>query len=126
MEDPVTLLISYAMGAKNQGEYTYDMFKKGCNEVKADTLEKWYKAIPTIKADMKRNEKLFEKVYMFTFEFTEEPGYKNIDVEYAVALWPILLKDKCRFMDKWIQFVEQSDLKIVKKDQWEHFYGLCK
>lgn len=92
------------------------MFKQGCNEVKADNLEKWYKAIPTMKADMKRNDKLFEKVYMFTFEFTEEPGYKNIDVEYATALWPILLKDKCTFMDKWIQFIEQSDLKIVKKD----------
>ena len=56
---------------------------------------------------MNRNQKLFEKVYMFTFEFTEEPGLKNIDVDYAVALWPLLLKDQCSFMDEWLEFIEK-------------------
>lgn len=41
IEDAVTLFISYAMGAQEQGVYTYDMFKKGCTEFKVDTVMKW-------------------------------------------------------------------------------------
>lgn len=45
MEDPVTVAVSKVMGAKG-GEWTYDMFKKGCGAVGADSIPKWVKAIP--------------------------------------------------------------------------------
>lgn len=42
MEDPVTLLISMYMEAKQQGQYTKEEFTKGCQKISADTFEKWY------------------------------------------------------------------------------------
>ena len=51
---------------------------------------------------------------------------KNIDKDFAVALWPILIGDKCKFMKLWIAFLEDEngpckDKKIVKKDEWGMF-----
>ena len=70
LEDPVTLLISYTMSAKQQGEYTYEMFKKGCVTNGVDSINKWYSIIPDLRKSLASNSDLFKKVYEFTFEFT--------------------------------------------------------
>ena len=67
LEDPVTLLISYKMGAEKQGEYTFQMFKKGCMEYGCDTFNKWYKIIPDLKKALNQDKELFKSVYDFTF-----------------------------------------------------------
>ena len=66
------------------------------------------------------------EVYDFTFDFTQEPGYKNISVDYAKILWGLLLGDKCQFLDTWIAFIDNSKMEIVKRDQWQMFYQLNK
>ena len=52
LEDPVTLLVSFRMNAQQQGEYTYEMFKTGCFACGADTINRWYKAIPDLKKQL--------------------------------------------------------------------------
>lgn len=37
IEDPVTVMICYKMGAKSQGKLTYEEFKKGCLDLGLDT-----------------------------------------------------------------------------------------
>ena len=101
------------------------MFKKGCMEVGADSLNSWYKVIPYLQKKLSKDEALYKSVYMFTFEFSQEQGYKNISQDLAEALWEILLKDKCGFMDKWLSFLAKKKPEIIKKDQWESFYLLC-
>ena len=121
LEDPVTLLISYKMGADQQGKYTFDQFKKGCKEYGCDTMNKWYKVIPDCKKSLK-DDKVFKEVYDFTFGFSQEAGFKNISYEYAEGLWTILMKDKCRFLQDWLDFFESQNTEIIKKDQWDMFY----
>lgn len=70
MEDPVTLLVSYLMGAKSQGVYTYEEFNKGCQQAGVDTLEGWFKVLPELRKQLDMDPSLFEKVYNFTFDFT--------------------------------------------------------
>ena len=60
LEDPITLMINYKMGAKTQGKLTYDEFKKGCTSLNLDTEQKWYKAIPDLQKTWKNDPKLFE------------------------------------------------------------------
>ena len=48
MEDPVTVAVSLVMGAKGQ-EWTWDMFKAGCNSTGADSLQAWKIAVPKLK-----------------------------------------------------------------------------
>ena len=56
MEDPVTLVIAYAMGVKESSRIEYSMFKKGCDTLNADTLDKWYKVVPDLKKDFAKRE----------------------------------------------------------------------
>ena len=90
-----------------------------------DSLTAFKQKIPDLKKSLKNDADLFKSVYNFTFEFTQEQGKKNIDVDYAKALWPILMSDKCQFLDKWLTFIEKSEVKSIKKDQWQMFYQLC-
>ena len=106
MEDPVTLLISFYMNAKEQGEYKLDEFKHGCNRMGVDSLAGMKKLVPDLKKALKSDAKLFKSVYSYTFEFTQDQGMKNIAAEHALLLWPILLGDKCSFMDKLLAFIE--------------------
>lgn len=98
MEDPVTLVIVHAMGVKESSRIEYSMFKKGCEALNADTIEKWYKVIPDLKKDFAKNPKLHKEVYEFAYVFSCEPGLKTIDKEMACALWPMFLNDRCQFL----------------------------
>ena len=122
MMDPVTLVIMHSMGVQESGKIEQKMFKKGCEQFKADTPQKWASIVPDLKKDLAKNAKLNREVYDFAFLFSLVPGIKVLDKEIAIILWPILLK--CKFLDIWIQFIESLDRKIVKKDEWQMFYTL--
>ena len=47
--DPIVLVIMYYMGASEQMNLKYEEFKKGCQSLNADTLEKWHRIIPDLK-----------------------------------------------------------------------------
>jgi hypothetical protein len=38
------------------------------------------------------------QVYTQAFEISQEPGLKNIEQEIALALWPIFMTDRCKFL----------------------------
>lgn len=86
------------MEAKTGGEYTAGEFKKGCQAINVDTELKWQQIVPKLQQDLKKNAELFDKIYEFAFEYYWVSGYKNIEKEYAIALWPLLLGDKCKFL----------------------------
>jgi hypothetical protein len=52
------------------------------------------------------------------FDFARDPGFKNVVIEIACALWDLLLRKRCKFLDVWLQFWtdEMKDSGIVKKD----------
>lgn len=41
-------------------------------------------------------------------------------VDTAIALWSMLLQDKCTFLNAWIDFIqnEKKDLQVIQKDTW--------
>jgi Cullin binding len=39
------------------------------------------------------------------FEFSRDSGYKNLTIETAVALWELLLSDRCKFLKDWVEFI---------------------
>ena len=84
------------------------MFKKGCGAAGADTIPAWIKAKTKLQQKLQNDENFFEAVYEQAFQISQEPGLKNIDAEIAIALWPIFLQKKCKFLDKWIAFIESN------------------
>ena len=70
--------------------------------------------------------KKFKELYKFVFDFSRDPGYKNLNVETAVGLWQLLLDSKCSFLNIWVDFItkEKKDLQVITKDIWNMLYEL--
>lgn len=109
--DPVTLLISMYMQAKTMGFYTYEEFEHGMKALNSSTGAELKKQLPSLYTELKDPQK-FKEFYKYVFDFSRDPGFKNISMETAVGLWELLLGDKCQFLKDWIEFL-QTD----KKDQ---------
>lgn len=75
---------------------------------------------------LKNDINFFENIYNFAFECQQDSGFKNIKTEDAVILWTILLKDKCSFLNSWLEFLDKTKEKnqIIKRDHWTMFFHL--
>ena len=116
--DPLTLYISLLMKAECMGEYQYQEFEKLCIELGVDSVEGIKAKVPTLRRDQHSH---FKEIYKFTFDFSRDKGFKNVVLETAIALWQLLLADKCKFLNKWCAFIEkegEGGLKVIPKDTW--------
>lgn len=101
-----------------------------CDELKVDSQSSLKGRIASLRTNLNNDQELFGKVYNFTFGYYREAGFTNCSKDIAVALWPIFFKDKCQFLDSWIDFIEKraekenKEVSIIKKDEWEMFYEL--
>lgn len=67
-----------------------------------------------------QNPTIFKELYKFVFDFSRDPGFKNVNVDTAIGLWELLLTGKCKFLNQWIEFfrTEKKDVKVISKDTW--------
>ena len=116
--DPVTLVLSYVMKAETMGVYTKQEFTHGFEAMQCNTVSDMKKKIPTLREYLRQDGK-FKDLYRYVFLFLREPGLKNVALEYAITMWRLLLKERCSFLEEWVEFMEtQSKVKAVTKDTW--------
>ena len=103
--DIVSLMFSMNLQVKDKqmvmGEYTKAEFLQGCKSLGVDDISSWKQKVPTMRNDLK-NEAKFKEMYKFVFGFACEKGMKSVEIGTANALWPMLVGEKCKFLDKWI------------------------
>lgn len=92
------------------GIYTFSEFKQAFTTLGVSTISEFKMKLPNLNQDL-RNPEEFKKLYRWVFDFSKEPGFKNVQIDTAVALWELLLNGKCKFLNDWISF-----LKDEKKD----------
>jgi len=72
-------------------------------------------------------------IYKFVFSFLKGEDARNVNVDYALAMWDLLLpeyygKNINQFLDKWKEFLEhqktECGLNGVKKDEWNSLIDL--
>ncbi|KAI8576947.1 hypothetical protein K450DRAFT_254373 [Umbelopsis ramanniana AG] len=74
-----------------------------------------------------QDERQFKDFYSFVFPFAKTKTQKSMDVEVALALWEIVLKDRYAHVPLFIDFIrKQEPIKVVNKDQWTSFLDFCK
>lgn len=130
--DIVSLMFSLHMQVKDKqmsmGEYTKAEFMKGAEKLQCDDISTWKAKVSDMRNDLK-NEAKFKEMYKFVFGFACEKGLKSVDIEAACALWPMLLGSKCKFLDKWIKFIEQKaekkEITVMTRDTWDLFLDLA-
>ena len=120
-------MVAMHMGNAHMGHVTEAEFIKGCEACGVDSIDKWRGHLPTLRKQL-GDKDMQKKMYTFTYAYAEqwEGVKKNVIVEDACGLWPVLLKNKCNFLDKWCAFITKKNtdgkLNIVTKDLWNMLY----
>lgn len=112
------------------GEYKWPEFKRGCAALGCDSIASWRGVLTRLRNELK-NEANFLALYKYSFNFAQEKGKRNVEVELACGLWDLLIgSQKCSFLEQWKAFlngkVERNEILVVTKDTWEQFYQLNK
>ena len=123
--DVLTLLISQYMQAETMGVYQYGEFEMLFKSLGIQSMEELKMKLPSLRQELESFKK-FKELYKFVFDFSRDPGYKNLNVETAVGLWQLLLDSKCSFLNIWVDFItkEKKDLQVITKDIWNMLYEL--
>ena len=61
---------------------------------------------------------VFAAFYRFAFFVSREAGQRNLSVETALALWPLLLEGRFRLLDRWCAFVAATRRLGITEDTW--------
>lgn len=75
------------------------------------------KRMDSLKAQL-HDERSFKEFYAFVFEYGRGPEKKVLDLELAIALWQLVLKDRYVHLDLWVKFLTEKHNRAISKDTW--------
>jgi len=111
------LAVAWKFEAKTQCVFTREEFTKGMTNLGCDDMQKLRSKLPYLVDELK-NPTSFRELYQFTFLFAKNVGQKFLDLEMAIAYWEMLLKDRFKFLDLWIEYLTEHYKRSVARDTW--------
>jgi DCN1-like protein 1/2 len=116
-EDVITLILAWQLKASALGEFTQDEWKEGLTYLKCDDIPKLQEKLPTLRALIKEQQN-FREFYHFVFNYGKDTKTKGLDLNMAIELWKLVLKDRFHFLDLWIEFLQKDRKHSISKDEW--------
>ena len=112
------LLICWKFRTAVQCEFSRKEFVEGMTDLGCDSLDALKRRLPSVEQELTDRSK-FKELYLFTFNFAKNQGQKCLDLEMAIAYWNIVLKDRFRFLDLWVEFLTENQKHSIPKDTWD-------
>lgn len=82
---------------------------------RCDSIEKLRNKIYQIEKELNNDVKKFKDLYHFTFTFGKNSTQKSLDLEDAIEYWKMILSDKFKYLNLWIDFLNVVKKKIFSK-----------
>jgi len=147
-EDVVLLALAYELKSKQIGKWTRQGWIDGWKSIGADSIQSMKSALTRLRNQLGSDLSYFQKVYNHTFDFARSEGQRSLGVEFAQALWSLLLPHgflggalahvplrdsdndsnmdgregfKEEYIEWWFEFLAQKGYKGVSKDTWVMF-----
>lgn len=117
----LVLILAWKCRAKTQCQFTRGEFYNGIRALCRDPIENIEQMKPALlKArDELNNEPAdFKELYHFAFFYGKNPLQKSMELEVAIAYWEILLRNRFRFLDQWIEFLRKHHKRAITRDTW--------
>mmetsp|Transcript_5125 Transcript_5125/g.15623 ORF Transcript_5125/g.15623 Transcript_5125/m.15623 type:complete len:257 (-) Transcript_5125:700-1470(-) len=121
--DVIMLLIAWRMKAATMCVFTRDEWIRGFSAVGADTIDKMKAAFPALRAQLDEPT-AFRDFYGFCFGFAKDPGFgvRTLPMDVASQMWQLILGQRFKYLDAWLEFCEVKQVKAVTKDVWDMLF----
>lgn len=120
----LVLLLAWKCRASYQCEFTKAEFCSGLSKLSAlsgesiDHVKKLKHSLIRAEQEVYHHRSQFKDLYQFTFAYAKNPLQKSLDLETAIAYWNILLKNRFKFLDLWLEFLTETSRKAITRDTW--------
>ena len=117
----LVLILAWKCKAQAQCEFTREEFYRGLYELGGDSIDRSDKlkaCLSRAEMELSNNQHLFKDLYLFTFNYAKNPLQKSLDLEIAIAYWNILLKNRFKFLDLWIEYLRETHKRAITRDTW--------
>jgi len=116
-EDLASLLLAWQMKAQKLGEFTRQEWTEGLTYLKCDSITKIKERLPALRAQIAEDGQ-FKDFYNFVYNYGKGTEQKSLDLEFAIALWKLVLKDRFIHLDMWIAWLQENRKHSISKDEW--------
>ncbi|GMR61315.1 hypothetical protein PMAYCL1PPCAC_31510, partial [Pristionchus mayeri] len=123
-EDRKVLILAYKMGAQIMCEFSWDEWRKGMRDLKADSVKSLRSRLDKIDAGPKDSSQ-FKPLYQFAFTYGKNAGQRNLELSTALVYWKILFKDQFPLLPQWEEFMQTRSGKAVTKDTWNLLFDFA-
>lgn len=124
-ENVIMLGIAWKLRCKEMGSFTWDEWKYGMGMMGVDTIDKLKLTLPDIKVEITTppgSKEIFRYAYDFARSVNENTNQRSIDRETANSMFRVLLKGNWSQLDRFLEYLTATDVKVINRDQWCSVY----
>ena len=116
-EDIVMLVIAWKLGAETMGYFKLIEWKSGMTSLECDSTPKLKEKLEHLRA-LIHDAPTFKKIYRYAYDFSRDKNQKSLEMDTGKAMLQLLLVHVWCITPAYVQFLEQSNYKIINRDQW--------
>lgn len=124
-EHVLMLTVAWKLNCKAMGEITLEEWMEGMSKLECDNPAKLQAKLPALHAEINNQptmKSLFRYAYDFARSINENVAQRTIDRETATHMLNVLLRGRWVGLAKFLQYLEDTDVKVMNKDQWCSVY----
>mmetsp|Transcript_1012 Transcript_1012/g.2445 ORF Transcript_1012/g.2445 Transcript_1012/m.2445 type:complete len:415 (+) Transcript_1012:120-1364(+) len=129
-EDPVMIVLSWALKARELGVYTRTEFLAGLEVLQVRTVEEIRTSgrLEELRALLEIDHPEFPSVYRFAYGWACDPGQRCLHKDVALSLWPIILqRARCDLLGDFLAYIGSLDsVRGISRDLWVQTLHLIK
>jgi len=124
--DIVMFVLAWQFNASTMGEFSRQEFVEGMTALKCESIQKLRDRLPSLRSEVIDNQ-TFKEFYNFMFEYGKPSNQKCLEMDVAIELWKMLLKDRFKFLDLWNQYLKDlHNGRGITKDTWSLLFEFSK
>eukprot|EP01005_Ploeotia_sp_CARIB1_P000649 NODE_188_length_1239_cov_4.955036_g184_i0.p1 GENE.NODE_188_length_1239_cov_4.955036_g184_i0~~NODE_188_length_1239_cov_4.955036_g184_i0.p1 ORF type:complete len:314 (+),score=55.79 NODE_188_length_1239_cov_4.955036_g184_i0:69-1010(+) len=121
-EDVPLLLIAWQINSKEPYVFEREEFVDGLGTFGVSNLQSLQNKVTAWRNQVQGDKGMFRDFYRSVFDFVKSsPAAKTLEAQTATGVWAILLKGKWKWMDQWVEYVNEVFKKAISKDVWNLF-----
>lgn len=123
--DVISLALAWRGGAKALGEFSKEEFTALFTAMRADTVERLRAKLPELRGEL-ATPAAFKEFYVWVFDYAKPRAAKSLELDMAIALWRLVLKDRFASLELWVQYLEAHYKRSVSRDTWVLLYDFMR